>query len=99
MAQACDWSSSLVSAPNLANTSMAATAVPYSDSESASDAPCVAPQPEQSTRQRRVVTGVVAAAALMATGAAVTVTRKASSSTQLESALSEATDLSGRMIS
>jgi len=64
--------------------------VPYSDSESASDAPCVAPQPKQSTRQRRVVTGVVAAAALMATGAAVTVTRKASSSTQLESALSVA---------
>jgi len=51
----------------------------------------VTPQPEQSTRQRRVVTGVVAAAALMATGAAVTVTRQASSSAQLDSALSEAT--------
>jgi len=75
---------------------MAATAVPYSDSESASDAPCVAPQPEQSLRQRRVVTGVVAAAALMATGAAVTVTKQASSassSTQVNSALSEATVL------
>jgi len=69
---------------------MAATAVPYSDSESASDAPCVAPQPEQSTRQRRVVTGVVAAAALMATGAAVTVTRQASSSPQLENTVSMA---------
>jgi len=70
---------------------MAATAVPYSDSESASDAPCVAPQQEQSTRQRRVVTGVVAAAALMATGAAVTVTKRANSSVQVDGALSAAT--------
>lgn len=56
------------------------------------------PQPDQSTRQRRVVTGVVAVAALMATGAAVTVTRQAGSSVQVESEVSLATDVTGRMI-
>jgi len=49
-----------------------------SETETHSDAPCVTPEPQQANQKRRVLVGFVAAAALMAAGAAVAATKNTS---------------------
>jgi len=48
------------------------------DTETQSDAPCVTPKPQQTNQKGRVAVGFVATAALMATGAAVAITKSTS---------------------
>jgi len=48
------------------------------DTETQSDVPCVTPEPQQANQKRRVLVSFVAAAALMAAGAAVAATKNTS---------------------
>lgn len=64
------------------------------DTETQSDVPCVTAEPQQTNQKRRVALGLIAAAALMATGAAVTTT-KSTSATQWAGAVSMAVTTNG----
>merc|ERR1712238_112894 len=64
------------------------------DTETGSDVPCVTAEPQQTNQKRRVALGLIAAAALMATGAAVTTT-KPTSATQWAGAVSMAVTTNG----